>query len=356
MAAEPSSSLTTRLRHPLALILLVGGLLGSGANLLVTLGLVRLGLDPCAAFFVGTTANQALHFVYYGILYVNEERRLQPPWVRVIVVLVVAALASWLLGALLARGLPLGPALGCSLIALVIGSAAIHRASTFASPTLALLEYQSVDESFYDDQTDPAKVSRFRAWYHRSRFLALQRLVEQSLRPGGTVADLGCGNCWWNLGGLPVVGVDVNGAMLGWAREHGRLTSYTVCERLSETGLGTAGFDVVIMSEVLEHVLDHEAILAEVKRLMKDDGTFVVTVPYDFFFSPFFLLFNLNCLYLGYVKGSRYHRYRCGHIHHFTRSRLRRLLEDNGFEVESTTIVNGLLVYATARKRIEGRI
>ena len=46
------------------------------------------------------------------------------------------------------------------------------------------------------------------------------------------------------------------------------------------------------------------------------DGRLVVTVPWDFFLSPFFLLFNLNCLYLGYIRGSRYHRYRCGHIHH----------------------------------------
>jgi hypothetical protein len=91
-------------------------------------------------------------------------------------------------------------------------------------------------------------------------------------------------------------------------------------------------------------------VLAEARRILKDDGTLLVTVPYDIFLGPFFLLFNINCVYHGYVKKSLYHKYRCGHINHFTKSRLRQELVDAGFELDRLFVVNGLLLYAAARK------
>ena len=40
-----------------------------------------------------------------------------------------------------------------------------------------------------------------------------------------------------------------------------------------------ATFDRVICSEVLEHILDDEAVMAELSRVLADDGTMAVTVP-----------------------------------------------------------------------------
>jgi hypothetical protein len=53
---------------------------------------------------------------------------------------------------------------------------------------------------------------------------------------------------------------------------------------------------------------------------------------------------------MGYIKGSLYHKYRCGHIHHFTKTRLRETLAENGFALQDVFVVNGLLLYATAKK------
>ena len=164
------------------------------------------------------------------------------------------------------------------------------------------------------------------------------------------MADLGCGNGWWNVHHLPIFGVDINPKMLRWAKKNNRLKDYKVCADLSKTGLKTRSFDVVLMSEVLEHVFNLNETLAEVRRILKNDGTFLITVPYDFFLGPFFILFNLNCLYMGYVRGSDYHKYRCGHIHHFTKARLRETLKREGFELTEVSVVNGLLLYARARK------
>jgi hypothetical protein len=58
----------------------------------------------------------------------------------------------------------------------------------------------------------------------------------------------------------------------------------------------------------------------------------------------------VNCLYQGYVKGSTYHKYRCGHVNHFSISRLKNLLAANGFQTRKYSIVNGLNIYAAAGK------
>jgi ubiquinone/menaquinone biosynthesis C-methylase UbiE len=237
------------------------------------------------------------------------------------------------------------------LLLLAASNALLNRISTFSSAKMAEVEYKEMNESYYDDHTDEAKVSKFRAWYHRSRYERMTQFVTGQFKKGMKIADLGCGNCWWNTNQLPVTGVDINSKMLQWAKKHKRLKDYKVCADLAKTGLKTKGFDLVLMSEVLEHVFNHHEVLAEVRRILKDKGTFLITVPYDFFLGPFFILFNLNCLYMGYIRGSEYHKYRCGHIHHFTKARLRKTLRENGFVLEDVFVVNGLLLYARARKQ-----
>ena len=97
-----------------------------------------------------------------------------------------------------------------SLTVLAVLNTVINRISTFSSSTLAMVEYEAMGETFYDDQTDPKKVNWFRAWFHRSRYERLTQFVDRHYKPGATVADAGCGNCWWNIHSYPVIGIDVN--------------------------------------------------------------------------------------------------------------------------------------------------
>jgi SAM-dependent methyltransferase len=84
-------------------------------------------------------------------------------------------------------------------------------------------------------------------------------------------------------------------------------------------------FDVVVMSEVLEH-LDDDALresLAEVRRVLKPDGKFVGTVPA-----------NENLLENGAVCphcGASFHRW--GHLQTFSLARLSELLASNKLAV-----------------------
>jgi SAM-dependent methyltransferase len=341
-----------RQRYPTILVYLLGGILGSTINLVVTLALHAAFGHPLASFFCGTLANELFHHVFYSVVYENEEIRMRTLLsVQLLLYVVVAAAATVPLHVLHEVLLvSFVPAVLLCILGLAVVSTLVIRLSTFGSATLAEVEYRDMNESFYDDQTDATKVSWFRAWYHTSRYERMTQLVAEYFRPGMRVADFGCGNCWWNTDHLPVIGLDINEKMLAWAKRNGRLADYRVCPDLSKPDLPAASFDLIIMSEVLEHLLNGPDVLAAIKRVLKDDGTFLITVPYDIFLGPFFVLFNVNCLYQGYIRGSDYHRHRCGHVNHFTKSRFRRTLLANGFTIDRLFVVNGLLLYAVARK------
>jgi len=341
-----------RLRHPHILVFLLGGLVGAGINIGVAVPAHRwLGWNPLLAIFLGTLANELFHYLYYSVVFVNQEVRWRmkgPP--LLLLYLAVAAVSSGLLWIFLRIGLPYVQAVLAVLVVLSLANGLLNRIVTLASSRLAEVEYLDMEESYYDDHTDAAKVGRIRAWFHGSRFARLTAFVAEHFQAGKSISDLGCGNCLWNTQQFPVTGVDINEKMLGWAQRNRRLRDYRVAADLARTGLPEGAFDIVVMSETLEHLLRLEDVLAEVRRILKPDGLFLITVPYDFFLSPFFIMFNLHCVYQGYVKGSRYHRFRCGHINHFTKTRLRRLLEENGFRMTRVFVVNGLTLYASAEK------
>lgn len=85
-------------------------------------------------------------------------------------------------------------------------------------------------------------------------------------------------------------------------------------------------FDVVIMSEVLEHLANDvlHLTLCEVRRVLKPDGFFIGTVPANE------ILFDNNviCPHCG----ESFHRW--GHIQSFSLLRLREVLSENSFTVQ----------------------
>jgi hypothetical protein len=70
-----------RWRHPAFLIFLLGGFLGAAINIGVTVSIYSLlpssTFSSSVAFFLGTFLNQAFHYVYYHVVYVNREIRMR---------------------------------------------------------------------------------------------------------------------------------------------------------------------------------------------------------------------------------------------------------------------------------------
>jgi 2-polyprenyl-3-methyl-5-hydroxy-6-metoxy-1,4-benzoquinol methylase len=98
--------------------------------------------------------------------------------------------------------------------------------------------------------------------------------------PGRRVLDLGCRYGALTrayLEGNEVVGLDVDREALAEAAKLGIQTRWADVEQPLE--LDDASFDVVVAGELLEHVRDPEAVVAEAQRVVKPGGRFVGSVP-----------------------------------------------------------------------------
>ena len=76
--------------------------------------------------------------------------------------------------------------------------------------------------------------------------------------------------------------IDVSGVYLDAARR--KLVGYDVTflkGEVDKMDLAEASFDRIVCTEVLEHVVDPDAILAAIARLLKPTGHAVITVPND---------------------------------------------------------------------------
>lgn len=92
----------------------------------------------------------------------------------------------------------------------------------------------------------------------------------------GCVLDVGCG-----IGDMLVfrpgtVGADINPHIVEWNKKRGLNVHLIAGEKLP---FADATFDCAIMDNVLEHIFEPQALLAEVRRVLKSNAVFLLGVP-----------------------------------------------------------------------------
>ncbi|MEW6332691.1 MAG: class I SAM-dependent methyltransferase [Thermodesulfobacteriota bacterium] len=153
---------------------------------------------------------------------------------------------------------------------------------------------------------------------------------EISLRDGFRVLDAGCGSgrhlCEaWGRAGVEAVGVDLKWedlcrtkAFLSLMADHHGGRWVVARADVTRLPFSDGSFDVVICSEVLEHVPDGKAAIAELLRVLKPSGDLIVTVPR---YLPERICWALS---------KAYHREPGGHIRIYRRGELLTLLQEAG--------------------------
>jgi SAM-dependent methyltransferase len=115
---------------------------------------------------------------------------------------------------------------------------------------------------------------------HRSRFTGELNRIEK-LRSPGRILDIGSS---WGFflalareRGWKAWGVELSREASAYARSRFGLDVFT--GKLAEARLPESHFDVVTLWHVLEHIPDPLAELAEIRRILRNDGLLVISVP-----------------------------------------------------------------------------
>ncbi len=154
------------------------------------------------------------------------------------------------------------------------------------------------------------------------------------LEDGAHALDLGCGqgrhvHALYYANHAHIVGLDLGFDDLVKTRE--AFESYPDIEHADRRSFGLtvgdalklpfpdASFDLVVCSEVLEHIPDYEQALEEIRRIVKPGGQLAVTVPR---FWPEWICWKLE---------SGYHNTPGGHVRIFKPNQLRNAVTARGF-------------------------
>jgi SAM-dependent methyltransferase len=127
-------------------------------------------------------------------------------------------------------------------------------------------------------------------WWHVNKRRLVQRLVSQYQDPSSRILEIGCG------GGLTsrlfaeegywVVASDLSFQAAQFVSGHPQM-----CPILFDANTGgwpfqSSSFDVILMLDVLEHIEDEVVCLQEARRVLRDNGILILTVPaHQYLFS-----------------------------------------------------------------------
>jgi 2-polyprenyl-3-methyl-5-hydroxy-6-metoxy-1,4-benzoquinol methylase len=151
------------------------------------------------------------------------------------------------------------------------------------------------------------------------------------LMPGPRVLDVGCGNGFlcaeFLRRGCKVVGIDLSGQGIEVARRNhagARFEMLPADARILEN-LGEDPFDVVVSTEVVEHLYAPRQWAKGCFAAVKRGGTFICTTPYHGYFK------NLAIAVLGKCDAHANPLWDGGHIKLWSKRTLIRLLTETGF-------------------------
>ncbi len=164
----------------------------------------------------------------------------------------------------------------------------------------------------------------------------------------GTLLDVACGRgvllrlLRERMPGTHLVGVDIASPSVELTRSAG--FEAHVADVSKTLPFSDGEFDVVVFGEVIEHLVDPDAALVEISRVLKPDGTLVLTTPnLASWFNRLLLIVGIQPIFtetslhanlgrrfmtLGQMKPTQ------GHLKIFTLPALKEMLAANGFAIE----------------------
>jgi len=164
----------------------------------------------------------------------------------------------------------------------------------------------------------------------------------RSLPEAEEALDLGCGDGRLTrfLRAQSVVGADASIVALERAARRVRGMRAVRVQPDEPLPFEDFSFDLVLCSETIEHVRDMQLFLSEVRRVLKPGGRLAVTTPAHS---------RRTALRLFFRGWESEFEPLSPHLRFFTRRSLEKLLDDQGFDVESLSKKHGTLLARATR-------
>lgn len=191
------------------------------------------------------------------------------------------------------------------------------------------MKNSDLQRQYYEGAIDSKEIERIRAFKESDRIRINKLNIFLEDISGKRVLNIGCGS-----GGFvneeflkrnTVFGLDI--ALSDLERAKGRCYIPLQADLDSGIPIRDGVVDIVIASEVIEHIVDTDFLLSETNRVLKTGGMLFLTTP------------NINTL-LSYVMmifldmpPYRSARYKSPHVRDFTKRTLQLALESSGFEI-----------------------
>jgi 2-polyprenyl-3-methyl-5-hydroxy-6-metoxy-1,4-benzoquinol methylase len=165
---------------------------------------------------------------------------------------------------------------------------------------------------------------------------------------GARVLDLGCGEGHFAARllarGDEVLAADVAAEPLRRARAAYPALATALVPHGGELPFEVAEFDAVWLGELLEHVLDTQGLLSEVRRVLRPSGVLVLSTPDH----------RQRMMLSWTLRARRFDAHfdpRSDHVRFYTRRTLAAVLEDLRFAVQDIRSAHGTLLACARRER-----
>ena len=134
----------------------------------------------------------------------------------------------------------------------------------------------------------------------------------------GNVLDIGCNEgktaeFMIKKDNMKYFGIDVDKSALNKAKKNKLKVKYVDLNK-NKLPFKNNSFDTILILDILEHILEPIKILEESKRILKEDGKIILSLPNDYYLTNFLRMFLLN---KPIVFETSFFQ-RGGHIHFFT--------------------------------------
>ena len=193
---------------------------------------------------------------------------------------------------------------------------------------------------------------------HHTTYPELRDVFAPYVKPTSDCLDVGCGpgltsGLWLKEHGASYVGVDISEPAIEEARSHG--LDARLIEDATSLPFEDNSFDVVVCTEVLEHLFEPQAAVTEMLRVLRPGGHLIATVPNVAYWRRRVDLvmgvWDPAGDYLGIEEP-----WRDPHIRFFSTQSLRHLMRSCGFRNVRVTGHRGTFLSDIPSKRLKRRL